>query len=269
MARQRQAGRRHLLEAKARRRTLIREVGLKLAFGSAMWLGVSALIAAWASIFYGRVGFAFFMGAGVGSLAVMGLVAFQVLDPVGSRLYAGLEGEQNTAREIRKLRRAGWRVVNNLYFQTGEVDHVAVGPGGVFVIESKSSKADFDYLVRQGQVGRWGAQASSGVVKVRGLIKTRAGHAVDVGALLVMWSPGQPDEPTTLEKGVVRVAGWDLRSYLKALPEMLDRTVVEDIARELEEAARGFDERVGLGERRRLRLRLRRKGGRSQREPAA
>lgn len=248
MARQRRAGQRHVLEAKARRRTLIREIGWKLGLISLAWLGVSALLAGWLGLFYGRTGAAFGMGIGVGSLAVMFLVAFQVLDPVGARLYAGLEGEQNTEREIRKLRRAGWRVVNNLYFQTGEVDHVAIGPGGVFVIESKSSKADFDYLTRQGQVARWGGQAAAGIVKVRGLIKSRAGHVVAPAALLVMWSPGQPDEATPLPSGAVRVSGWGLRAHLKALPAVLDSDVVEAIHEALESAARGFEARVGLGE---------------------
>ncbi|RLE24617.1 MAG: hypothetical protein DRJ50_04385 [Actinobacteria bacterium] len=49
----------------------------------------------------GRDGALLMMGAGMGAYAVMAMTAFRFLDPVGARLYSGLDGETSTAREPR------------------------------------------------------------------------------------------------------------------------------------------------------------------------
>lgn len=46
-------------------------------------------------------------------------------------------GEQWTARELRKLRRHGWRVINHVTLKTRDIDHVLIGPGGVIAVETK------------------------------------------------------------------------------------------------------------------------------------
>ena len=54
--------------------------------------------------------------------------------------YLGKIGEELTAEAVlnRRRRWKGWRLVNGLYFRGhGDVDHVLVGPGGIFALESK------------------------------------------------------------------------------------------------------------------------------------
>lgn len=46
-------------------------------------------------------------------------------------------GEQWTAHELRKLTGRGWRLVNHVLLRNGDIDHVVVGPGGVFAVETK------------------------------------------------------------------------------------------------------------------------------------
>ena len=56
----------------------------------------------------------------------------------------GEAGEEWTSNELRRLRRHGWKFVNGLQFRVGDIDHVAVGPDGVVVIESKWTSMGVD-----------------------------------------------------------------------------------------------------------------------------
>ena len=61
----------------------------------------------------------------------------------------GRLGEEATAESVTSLRRrlSGWRIVNGLSLaRHGDVDHVLIGPGGVFVIESKWTTADCEIV---------------------------------------------------------------------------------------------------------------------------
>ncbi|MFC9157784.1 nuclease-related domain-containing protein [Streptomyces bauhiniae] len=60
---------------------------------------------------------------------------------VGSDIYSwasGLKGEQRTARRFRRLRGHGWFTLHAVQWATGtDIDHLAIGPAGVFAINSK------------------------------------------------------------------------------------------------------------------------------------
>ena len=49
----------------------------------------------------------------------------------------GAWGEQATAKVLRELEREGWIVLHDLPAGRGNVDHIAIGPGGVFLLDSK------------------------------------------------------------------------------------------------------------------------------------
>lgn len=53
----------------------------------------------------------------------------------------GAEGERRTAAELAVLEAAGWRVVHDVAARYGNDDHVAVGPNGVFLVETKNPRA--------------------------------------------------------------------------------------------------------------------------------
>lgn len=56
----------------------------------------------------------------------------------------GDQGEQWTAQELRSLRSHGWKVVNHVMLrERSDIDHVLVGPGGVYAIETKWSADDW------------------------------------------------------------------------------------------------------------------------------
>jgi hypothetical protein len=51
----------------------------------------------------------------------------------------GARGERATARRLRRLQRAGWTVFHDVALQgsRANLDHLLIGPGGVFLVDSK------------------------------------------------------------------------------------------------------------------------------------
>ncbi|WP_323182327.1 MULTISPECIES: nuclease-related domain-containing protein [unclassified Streptomyces] len=55
--------------------------------------------------------------------------------------YAGLEGERRVGRELERLTPLGWRVLHGIEKGNGgDIDHVLIGPGGVFSINTKNHR---------------------------------------------------------------------------------------------------------------------------------
>jgi len=87
-------------------------------------------------------GGAFYRGVVVGVLLASLAWLLALLIVVGSgnlpRLW-GVGGERATAEEFtsRRRKKQGWALVNGLRLGGQEIDHIAVGPGGVLVIETK------------------------------------------------------------------------------------------------------------------------------------
>ena len=53
------------------------------------------------------------------------------------RWQDGAVGEQWTGRALHELESHGWRIFHDLAASRGNIDHVVVGPGGVFLLDSK------------------------------------------------------------------------------------------------------------------------------------
>jgi hypothetical protein len=50
----------------------------------------------------------------------------------------GAEGEEVVGQILEGLREQGWCVIHDVSFGRGNIDHIVVGPGGIFTIETKS-----------------------------------------------------------------------------------------------------------------------------------
>lgn len=78
---------------------------------------------------------------GVELAALAGMV---VADRVYSRRFdswlQGAEGEESVGRALEALEPQGWYAVHDISLGRGNVDHVAIGPGGIFAIETKSRR---------------------------------------------------------------------------------------------------------------------------------
>src|SRR4029077_13677170 len=50
----------------------------------------------------------------------------------------GAEGEEVVGKVLEGLAEDGWCVIHDVCFGRGNIDHIVVGPGGIFTIETKS-----------------------------------------------------------------------------------------------------------------------------------
>jgi hypothetical protein len=58
--------------------------------------------------------------------------------PIAERLRLGMLGEKVVAQELEELRALGYRVRHDIPAKGYNIDHVLIGPAGVFVIETKT-----------------------------------------------------------------------------------------------------------------------------------
>jgi len=68
------------------------------------------------------------------------LLANHIFDPKIERLLQGARGERAVGAEIEILSPDGWHVLHNISLGRGDVDHVLIGPGGIYTIETKSHR---------------------------------------------------------------------------------------------------------------------------------
>lgn len=79
----------------------------------------------------------FWVGVGLGAGAAAAIVLFDSPPAHIERWRTGADGEKATARQLRPLLERGWTLFNDITTEHGNVDHVLVGPAGIFMLESK------------------------------------------------------------------------------------------------------------------------------------
>jgi hypothetical protein len=129
---------------------------------------------------------------GVACTAVVGSLAFWVVQVTGTAsVMMGDLGEQWTASELRKLRRHGWRVVNHVRLREWDIDHVLVGPGGVFAASCVQHLPSRMNLLGTQHVRR---QLRAPQLGVRSCHHRRGGAAVDRHINRNASCPGTPEK---------------------------------------------------------------------------
>jgi hypothetical protein len=115
-----------------------RERGLELAARPVL-LGVGILaIAAIAWAVFGLRGLPI---VGLELVAICLMVALDRLySPQADRWLRGAAGEQAVGAICAELEADGWHAIHDVSFGKGNVDHIIVGPGGIFTIETKSRR---------------------------------------------------------------------------------------------------------------------------------
>lgn len=124
--------------------------------------------------------------------------------------------EQWTASQLRKMRNRGWRVVNHFVLAMDDIDHVLIGPGGAYALETKWSATPWASEFGQARTRDAVRQAK---VNARRLqlwhpFKTRS---LQVGAVVVLWGGGVKDWPdselVSSVDGVTVIAGHGLTAW--------------------------------------------------------
>ncbi len=101
--------------------------------------------------------------------------------------------EQWTARELRKFRRHGWRLLNHGMVGLGDTDHVLIGPGGIFVVETKWRSSGWRFDRSDAYVGRAVEQVGRSTRQLRAWAPLRKLGDIPIHPVVVLWEPTDAD----------------------------------------------------------------------------
>ena len=113
----------------------------RIAFASVGYVFTSASLVFAASMAFRRE-LAWFV-AGLAVAAFGPLVRAIFMTHEYRRLSESELAEEFTSSELRSLRWCGWKTIDRVQFDRYDVDHVAIGPGGVCVIETKNTNVSW------------------------------------------------------------------------------------------------------------------------------
>ena len=157
-----------------------------------------------------------FLASEVALLVSMFLISRYVL-PLLERHDRGARGEEHVGALLNELTADGWRVIHDASFGRGNIDHILIGPPGVFTIETKSHPGP----IRVGRV--------HGAVLAQAHAQSRA---LEVAAGLrsepvIVYSRAWVDRPMARRKGVRVIPARMLVGYLKRCKRRLSREDIE------------------------------------------
>lgn len=137
--RKKRAGRRAALKYRQMRKAWLRRTRRHwVIVGAAL---ASVALAANIALLWLPQQYAWTAGAITGAVLVMWLAAREEPPNYISQWLIGSWGEEQTERVLRPLERAGWHIHHDLASNRGRgdgnLDHVVIGPGGVFLLDSK------------------------------------------------------------------------------------------------------------------------------------
>lgn len=170
------------------------------------------------------------------------------------RHLSGAAGEERTAKAVEPLLRAGWFMTHDLDRGRFNIDHLLVGPAGVFVLETKNLHGtvavdgDQATLTRPGadrpdyHGDWWAREARSHAADANSFFRQRVRVRPWVTAVVVLWA----DFPQRRYDGdrVTYVDGDDLATWLRSQCERLDPEQIERLRAALEPQHRSKSERV-------------------------
>jgi Nuclease-related domain len=169
-----------------------------------------------------------FLGAELALLVSMFVISRYVL-PLVERRDRGARGEEHVGELLDGLREGSWRVIHDASLGRGNIDHIAIGPAGVFTVETKSHPGPVHVRRVHGAILAQAQAQGKAIEQVTGLrVET-----------LLVFSRAWVDRPLARRKGVRVVPARMLLGYLSRRPTTLTREEVEQaherVARALQE----------------------------------
>jgi hypothetical protein len=207
----------YLLDSDPSRRTAgqyARETVTRLRLRTLVALGMLAVATALLGRSFGLHDLRF-LGSEVLLLVSIFMISRYVL-PLVDRRDRGASGEEHVGRLLDELADSGWRVIHDASLGRGNVDHILIGPAGVFTVETKSHAGP----VRVGRVH--GAMLSQAHAQ-RKAIERVTGVEVEP---LIVFSRAWVDRPLARRKGVRVVPARMLLRYLTKRKTMLSLTEI-------------------------------------------
>lgn len=180
-----------------------RAIVLRLRMRTLVTLGVLAVVTTVLGRSFGLHS-PLFIGSELALLVAMFAVTRYVL-PLVDRHDRGAAGEEQVGALLQQLTRDGWSVIHDASFDHGNVDHIAIGPGGVFSVETKSHPGPIRVQRIHGATFRQAQEERETVERV-------TGEHVEA---LVVFSRAWVDKPLARRKGVRVMPARMLLGYLK------------------------------------------------------
>jgi hypothetical protein len=160
----------------------------------------------------------------------------------------GARGEQRTAKAVEPLLKQGWVVLHDLTRISANLDHVLIGPAGIFILDTKNNpggtaeaKGDLLRLVRpDGNVSfesdKLARQIRGQAVALHDRLLQRCGIRAWVDGIVVLWA----DFSAGAGRGnkMSYIHGDQLVSWLEKQPARLSATEIRAIAAALEPGQR-------------------------------
>lgn len=166
-----------------------------------------------------------FLASEVALLAFIFAVSRYVL-PLVDRRDRGASAEEHVGRMLEQLPATRWHVIHDASFGRGNIDHILIGPAGLFTVETKSHPGP----VRVGRVhGATIRQAQA----QRDAIEHVLGVPVEP---LLVFSRAWVDRPLARRKGVRVLPARVLLTHLRKRKETLSREQVDDVHERLKQA---------------------------------
>ncbi|HET7689983.1 MAG TPA: nuclease-related domain-containing protein [Nocardioidaceae bacterium] len=165
--------------------------------------------------------------------------------------FDGSMGEQRTDEQLSMLEPEGWIIIRDLRSRGYNIDHVAVGPPGVFVIDSKNLDGTVTCSGDELRLYRPGASLDSRpeysstepARQVRGQaaqlnerLRRRVGKSVWVTGVVAVWA--KLDPPTVEGRNMYFCRGDALVQWLRSRPQRLDAEQIRTIGTALTPARR-------------------------------
>ncbi len=174
-----------------------------------------------------------FLASEIALLVSMFVISRFVL-PLVDRHDRGATGEEQVGSLLENMSERGWRVMHDANFGRGNIDHILIGPPGIFTIETKSHPGPVRVARVHGETLRQAQAQQRAIERVTGL---------EVEALVV-FSRAWVDKPMARRKGV-RVL--PARIMLRYLSNLQARLSPEEIERAQELVAQALREHHAHG----------------------
>jgi hypothetical protein len=156
----------------------------------------------------------FVLGVLVSLTVGMVLYMANMLSGAGNRASGG-EAERFTIEALRKLDERRWVVFDHVAFADYDIDHVVIGPGAIFAVETKWRTT----MPRNRDLLEFSSQAERSADRLRLLLKSH-GVKREVASIVVLWGPGHrellPPEGRRL-KGALVVGGGHGETWRRVL----------------------------------------------------
>lgn len=150
------------------------------------------------------------------------------------RWSAGAEGERIVAETLDLLRPYGWTVLHDVRWpgrQRANLDHVAIGPGGVVVVDAKNWSGNVRMTGSTLWHGGYPATAKvTGVTDAAAAITVLLAPQHRTAVRGVLCLVGQEQEPVVADGGSTVLGRWQLPHHLLSLPVRLTVFEVAEIA---------------------------------------